>query len=94
MMARYIKANGKEVDFMDLENSQILGKKHILDFDALFRNIILQKNKGEKSQNKKRNNSGIHSKNKFVGSKRIRNVSNKSINTKSKFLLLYLFSLI
>lgn len=68
-------------------------KKHILDFDALFRNIILQKNKGEKSQNKKRNNSGIHSKNKFVGSKRIRNVSNKSINTKSKFLLLYLFSL-
>jgi len=58
-------------------------KKHILDFDALFRNIILQKNKGEKSQNKKRNNSGIHSKNKFVGSKRIRNVSNKSINTKN-----------
>lgn len=63
-------------------------KKHILDFDALFRNIILQKNKGEKSKNKKRNNSRIHSKNKFVGSKRIRNISNKSINTKSKFFII------
>ena len=73
-------------------------KKHILDFDSLFKNIILQGNKEGKSGNKIINNSGTKFRNKLIGTKRIRNLSNKDTNCKSKlymnFIIIYLYSLI
>ena len=59
-------------------------KKHILDFDSLFKNIILMGNKSAKSQHKKIKNSVSKSKYKLIGTKRIRNISNKDTCIKSK----------
>ena len=59
-------------------------KKHILDFDSLFKNIILQGNKGSKSQIKKTKKSVSKYKYKLIGTKRIRNLSNKETSNKSK----------
>ena len=73
-------------------------KKNVLDFDSLFKNIILQRNKIDKSANKKNNNSVSKSRNKLIGTKRIRNLSNKDTSCKSKLyiviIFLYLCSLI
>ena len=55
-----------------------------MDFDSLFKNIILQGNKGSKSQNKKIKKSVSKSKYKLIGTKRIRNLSNKETSNKSK----------
>ena len=63
--------------------------QHTLNFDALFKNIILQGNKSNK--NKRSNNSSNKSRNKLVGNKRIRNTSNKtSANKSKKFIINYL----
>ena len=66
------------------KNKKINKKKHILDFDSLFKNIILQGNKGSKSQNKKIKKSVSKSKYRLIGTKRIRNLSNKETSNKSK----------
>ena len=70
-------------------------KKHILDFDSLFKNIILQGNKSGKSQKKKIKISVSKSKCKLIGSKRIRNLSYKDTSNKSKqhiiFIIIFLF---
>jgi hypothetical protein len=65
-------------------------KKHILDFDSLFKNIILMGNKSAKSQNKKIKNSVSKSKCKLIGTKRIRNISNKDTCIKSKFNIIFI----
>lgn len=63
--------------------------QHTLNFDALFKNIILQANSSTK--NKRINNSSNKSRNKLVGNKRIRNTTNKVLTSKSKniYYLLY-----
>ena len=60
-------------------------KKHMLDFDVLFKNIILQE-KIKKHENKiNKNNKNINkAKLKLLGSKRMRDIYNKNITSKSK----------
>ena len=73
-------------------------KRRILDFDSIIKNLIFEGNKSENSGNKKIKNASSKSKNKLVGSKRIRNLSNKDSKNKSKsyiiFTKIYLYSLI
>lgn len=67
------------------QKNKIKNKRpHILNFDAIYRNLILPANKAGKSGNKKNNNSSSKSKCNLVGTKRIRNLSNKEPNNKSK----------
>ena len=65
--------------------------QHTLNFDALFKNIILQANSSTK--NKRINNSSNKPRNKLVGNKRIRNTSNKELTCKSKKNLLLLYNI-
>lgn len=60
-------------------------RPHILNFDALIKNIIFPEKKTGKSANKKMSNSGTKSRYKFMGNKRIRNLFNNDPNSKSKF---------
>jgi len=65
--------------------------QHTLNFDALFKNIILQVNKSNK--NKRINNSSNKSRNKLVGNKRIRNNTNKALNSKSKYIFYLIYNI-
>ena len=87
------KNEKKKIKFqavLKLPKNKINNKpQHTLNFDALFKNIILQGNKSNK--NKRSNNSSNKSRNKLVGNKRIRNTSNKtSANKSKKFIINYL----
>ena len=58
---------------------------HLLDFDALFKDIIIGKKKSlDKSVHKKAHIPRKYSKKKLIGSKRIRLLSNKNSINKSK----------
>ena len=59
-------------------------QKHILDFDAIIKNLIFQEKNLGNSGNKKIKNRSSNPKYKFVGGKRIRNFSNKDTKNKSK----------
>ena len=87
---KYQKKNIK-IDFAVKSPKNKINNKpqHTLNFDALFKNIILQVNKSNK--NKRINNSSNKSRNKLVGNKRIRNTTNKVLTSKSKniYYLLY-----
>ena len=65
--------------------------QHTLNFDALFKNIILQVNKSNK--NKRINNSCNKSRNKLVGNKRIRTTNNKALTSKSKYIYYLLYNI-
>ena len=65
-------------------------RTHVLNFDALYRNIILQGKKIGQLGNKKINNSESKSKNQLVGSKRIRNLSNKETSAKGKLYNIFI----
>jgi hypothetical protein len=79
------KNEKKKIKFqaaLKLPKNKINNKpQHTLNFDALFKNIILQGNKSNK--NKRSNNSSNKSRNKLVGNKRIRNTSNKTSANKT-----------
>ena len=64
--------------------------QHTLNFDALFKNIILQVNKSNK--NKRINNSSNKSRNKLVGNNRIRN-TNKALTSKSKYIFYLIYNI-
>ena len=86
-----IELKNKEIirifkEFIENKNKTINDKKkHMLDFDALFKNIILQE-KIKKHENKiNKNNKNINkAKLKLLGSKRMRDIYNKNITSKSK----------
>ena len=58
-------------------------QKHILDFDAIIKNLIFQEKNTGNSGNKKIKNKSSKSKYKLVGGKRIRNFSNKDTKNKN-----------
>lgn len=75
--------------------NKVVKSLHILDFDAIFRNIILQQKKKiiKKSNNKKsikKNNKSVNRLN-LVGIKRVRPNQNKTNSIQSKFFIKLLF---
>ena len=83
-----------ESELKSIKKKIVTKKRHILDFDALFKSIFLVKNKIGKKGNKITNKSGIKSKNKYVGNKRIRNLPNKTNNNKGKIYIKFLIKYI
>ena len=59
-------------------------QEHILDFDAIIKNLIFQEKNIGNSGNKKIKNKSSKPKYKLIGGKRIRNFSNKDTKYKSK----------
>ena len=72
-------------------------KFHLLDFDALFNNVIIGKKKSKTKKVHKTSHIGRNkNKIKLIGSKRIRLLSNKNTIKKRKYinLLLFIFTII
>ena len=81
-----LKSRKKKINAIEEKNVEY---HHLLDFDSLFKDIIIGQNNKKKKSFFDRN---VNDK-KLIGSKRIRFISNKNSSTKSKIIKLIMFNI-